>query len=470
MADISKLQRLLNGVQRGVDLASNTLVVQNLKVNLGGSNNFSFSGTLTANRTISVPDADVNLGHIAPLVTLSGVAGGSTHLGTFTGSIIPDNQTIKQALQALETAIESLDVDQLFEDATFRIRNDVDNTKQIAFSASAISTGTTRTITMADANINLQHLLDLIALSGVSGGSTDLGTFTGSIIPDNSTIKSALQALETEIESIPNPIFYAGVYDPSTNTPDLDLASARVQGALYRITVAGTHNFGTYGGSITFNVGDKVVYNGSVWEKWDVSDEVLSVNGYTGVVVLDTDDIAEGSSNLYFTNERAQDAVGTILTDTATIDFDYDDAGNAIRAHVLQSPAVAKNQIAGESMAANTSFVVRFARSGETAGRVYKADNDASTNHNFYAIGLALSSSAVSAGDPVRVVSLGSHTLGSGDTAFASADIGKPVFLGANGAFTVTPPSGTDIAVVRIGVVEDTNKIWVQPEVVGIDV
>ena len=32
---------------------------------------------------------------------------------------------------------------------------------------------------------------------------------------------------------------------------------------------------------------------------------VLSVNGQTGVVVLDTDDIAEGSANLYYTNARA---------------------------------------------------------------------------------------------------------------------------------------------------------------------
>jgi hypothetical protein len=38
---------------------------------------------------------------------------------------------------------------------------------------------------------------DLITLSGVSQGAVDLGTFTGDIIPDNVTIKAALQALET---------------------------------------------------------------------------------------------------------------------------------------------------------------------------------------------------------------------------------------------------------------------------------
>jgi len=37
-----------------------------------------------------------------------GVAGTATNLGTFTGAIIPDNQTAKQALQALETALAEL--------------------------------------------------------------------------------------------------------------------------------------------------------------------------------------------------------------------------------------------------------------------------------------------------------------------------------------------------------------------------
>jgi hypothetical protein len=41
------------------------------------------------------------------LVTLSGVALNATNLGTFTGSTIADNQTNKQALQALETSVET---------------------------------------------------------------------------------------------------------------------------------------------------------------------------------------------------------------------------------------------------------------------------------------------------------------------------------------------------------------------------
>lgn len=44
-----------------------------------------------------------------------------------------------------------------------------------------------------------QNVNDLITLSGVAENATDLGTFTGDIISDNDTVKGALQDLETEL-------------------------------------------------------------------------------------------------------------------------------------------------------------------------------------------------------------------------------------------------------------------------------
>lgn len=61
---------------------------------------------------------------------------------------------------------------------------------------------------------------------------------------------------------------------------------------------------------------------------------VQSVNSQTGNVVLTTTNITEGS-NLYFTDERAQDAIGNIFTDSASVDFTYNDAGNTVFATVL---------------------------------------------------------------------------------------------------------------------------------------
>ena len=43
-----------------------------------------------------------------------------------------------------------------------------------------------------------------------------------------------------------------------------------------------------------------------------------------------TDNLTEGSSNLYFTNERAQDAVGGIITGSGNISATYDDAAGTI--------------------------------------------------------------------------------------------------------------------------------------------
>lgn len=135
---------------------------------------------------------------------------------------------------------------------------------------------------------------------------------------------------------------------------------------------------------------------------------------------------------------------------------------------VAFAPLAQKVCVAGESFAADTSFLVRWARNGETAGRVYKADYDASSNDNFYAIGIARSVGAVSAGGNINVILLGSHTLGTGDTSFAGADVGKAVFLTAAGAFSATAPSTTNQAVYRIGIVEATNRIFVQPQLIGV--
>jgi len=51
-------------------------------------------------------------------------------------------------------------------------------------------------------NANTTKIGNLETLSGVASGETDLGTFTGDIITDNSTTKVALQELETAIEGV----------------------------------------------------------------------------------------------------------------------------------------------------------------------------------------------------------------------------------------------------------------------------
>lgn len=153
----------------------------------------------------------------------------------------------------------------------------------------------------------------------------------------SSDVQSALSEHQSDIDdlyatiaSLPDPMEYKGTWNASTNSPTLTDGSGN-NGDVYQVTVAGTQ----FSPAISFEVGDKVVYNGATakYEKWDMTDAVSSVNGQTGAVVLTTSNISEGS-NLYFTDERAQDAVGTILTDSNTIDFTYNDGTPSIVADV----------------------------------------------------------------------------------------------------------------------------------------
>lgn len=124
---------------------------------------------------------------------------------------------------------------------------------------------------------------------------------------------------------------YKGAWNANTNSPSL-ADGAGTNGDMYRTSVAGSQDLGS--GSISFVAGDAIIYNGSVWEKIPGEDIIQSVNSQTGVVVLDTGDISENGS-LYFTDERAQDAIGSILLDTSSIDFTYDDGTPNISAVVL---------------------------------------------------------------------------------------------------------------------------------------
>lgn len=111
---------------------------------------------------------------------------------------------------------------------------------------------------------------------------------------------------------------YEGVWDASTNTPTL-ADGVGDAGMVYRVGVDGIQDLGS--GPISFIVGDYAIYNGTTWEKSDTTDAVASVNGYTGVVVLDTDDVSEGATNLYFTTTRAQASITGAASTVVTADL-----------------------------------------------------------------------------------------------------------------------------------------------------
>jgi len=62
------------------------------------------------------------------------------------------------------------------------------------------------------------YLDSIVTLSGTTPGDTDLGSFSGSIITTGTTVKNALQELETAIEAITSPDGN-GIYDGSGSVP-----------------------------------------------------------------------------------------------------------------------------------------------------------------------------------------------------------------------------------------------------------
>jgi len=161
----------------------------------------------------------------ANLYTLLGEGTGDANLGTFTGDIIPDNTTVRAAFQAIETKIEANDQAAATASSVTEIDgnvNDLITLTGISENVSVLGTFTGSTITddvtikaalqaletavetketqavVAEINSNAD---DLISLTGVSENTTNLGTFSGSTIDNSVTIKAALQALETALEA-----------------------------------------------------------------------------------------------------------------------------------------------------------------------------------------------------------------------------------------------------------------------------
>jgi hypothetical protein len=82
---------------------------------------------------------------------------------------------------------------------------------------------------------------------------------------------------------------YQGTWDASTNSPTLADGTGST-GDVYRVSVGAARNLGS--GSITFDVGDYCIYNGTIWQKSDTTDAVSSVAGRTGDITLAAADVS----------------------------------------------------------------------------------------------------------------------------------------------------------------------------------
>lgn len=219
----------------------------------------------------------------------------------------------------------------------------------------------------------------------------------------------------------------------------------------------------------------------AVWQK--VSGAVDSVNGETGTVVLDTDDIDEGVTNLYFTDARAKaaavaDTISDAVTDVAPSqnavfdalalkadESDLTTAEGEIDTLQADSGRVFDSGVAGEAFAINEIYLVRRAKSGEDAGRYYKAQADSFANSRVVGF-VVVGGTAVSAADPIRVYKFGEQALGSADTLFGGANVNAPVYLDQStaGKFTLTPSTTGGSIIKPVGYVAEDGTLEFQPD------
>lgn len=184
------------------------------------------------------------------------------------------------------------------------------------------------------------------------------------------------------VSQLPNSIMeYKGTWDASTNTPTLANGTGNA-GDVYRVTVAGTAL------SLSFEVGDYVIYNGSTWEKSDTTDAVASVAGRTGNVTLTSSDVGLGNvDNTSDANKPVSTATqtaldgkeGTITAGTTsqywrgdkswqTLDKSAVGLGNVDNTSDANKPVSTATQTALDGKVSVANYVVREAPSGSVNG------------------------------------------------------------------------------------------------------
>lgn len=172
MADISVLSRVLNGAVRNVDLTTNTPVVLSIKI--GGTTNTELTKTILDNLILLQNGGDAGSlhNHDSSYYTKTEInASSSTSGASLVGvahsasNYSPSSATVEDHLAAIDAALAIIGSTE-FSDASFRIQDNIDNTKKIAFEASDISSGSVRTITMPDADVNLADVNNAVLVNG----------------------------------------------------------------------------------------------------------------------------------------------------------------------------------------------------------------------------------------------------------------------------------------------------------------
>ena len=171
-------------------------------------------------------------------------------------------------------------------------------------------------------DVTRQNTVDAATLSGRPLNSTHLGTFTGSTIADSSTVKAALQSLETEVETKADLV---GGTVPTSQLPALAITTFLGTVANQTAMLALSGQRGDFAirsdTSTTFVLTSDGGSNLSDWQELETPTiPIASVNGQTGTVVLGPSDVGALSTgggtltgNVSFNSKINFDNGGNVL-------------------------------------------------------------------------------------------------------------------------------------------------------------
>lgn len=321
-----------------VDVDNNT--VSNIEVDNLKAGVLNTSTTLSGASDTQVPSAlasktyidnsvstavGVVQGQVDNLVTLSGVPVNSTNLGTFTGSTIPDNQTEKQALQALETGLEAHIADTTDAHAGSAITNTPSGNLAATDVQGALnelqSDVDTRAIGAASSTDNavarfdgaggktFQNSVVIIDDVGVTSGITQLDV--DNIRLDLNTISSTNS--NGNVNIVPNGTGEVDIQKDTRFRTDIrgDITADNATGANATLTAPASYNIRLTNASLT---SIDMIPAGS-------SGQIISITNSTGVSVSINDNTGGTAANRILTGTKATLA----LADEASINLKYDD-------------------------------------------------------------------------------------------------------------------------------------------------
>jgi len=216
----------------------------------------------------------------------------------------------------------------------------------------------------------------------INGKEDELG-----YIPEDSANKSqpnGYASLDSNgkvpTSELPNSVFggisYQGSWDAVNNTPILQ-SGVGTRGEYYKVSNASTNTTlnTTLDGENDWSIGDIVLFNGSVWEKFDQTDKVTSVSGVNnttpkvGDVILSLEDVGASSYGADLsTATDALDARNKLLLGTAST-YDVGTAEGEIPVRVA-SGALTGNLLGNANTASTLETPRTFNFLGDATGSV----------------------------------------------------------------------------------------------------